>query len=179
MFPRRIATGLLLTASLAMASCGSGGEEVRADGGDTPNETVPTTVVDPSTTLAPSTSEAPLGAGPYPIATLEISFAPADGKATDYTISCLGDTATVIGDVAVAGEAACLALNDGPVRERLIGGVPADRICTEIYGSADTASISGVIDGESVETEVDRTNGCGIDDWDVVLAAVLPAVTPS
>ena len=172
---RRLALGLFVLIALVAAGCGSDGEEVLSGSGDT------AAPVDEATTIPVTTivDDVALGAGPYPIATLDVEFTPDGGKALAYTISCLGDTATVIGDVGVNAESACLALNDDAVRTRLIGGVPSDRICTEIYGSADTASISGTIDDEPVMTEVNRANGCGIDDWDVVLAAVLPAITPS
>ena len=47
-------------------------------------------------------------------------------------------------------------------------------MCTEIYGGPDVATITGDIDGAPVDTTVDRANGCGIDDWDTVLAGLLP-----
>lgn len=52
--------------------------------------------------------------------------------------------------------------------------LPTDQLCTEQYGGADIAQIDGFIDGRSVDTSVDRTDGCGIADWDRLLSDVLP-----
>lgn len=126
-----------------------------------------------SSSTEPSTSEPPLGAGPYPIATLKITLSHPDIEPISYTVSCLGDTATVIGDVAVADQIACLKLADAETKTRLVNP-PTDRICTEQYGGPDEASVRGTFDGSSVNTVIDRTNGCGIDDWDRLMAGVLP-----
>ena len=65
-------------------------------------------------------------------------------------------------------------LNDEAVRTRLIEGAPTDQVCTEQYGGPDEARFVGRIDDNDVDTTVDRTNGCGISDWDSLLAALLP-----
>ena len=81
---------------------------------------------------------------------------------------------------AVSGTAAdsmCRQLAEPAVQSRLIDGVPADQMCTEIYGSADVADVIGELDGQPVSTTFDRTNGCGIDDWDNVMAGLLPLPT--
>lgn len=98
---------------------------------------------------------------------------PDAGIEADYTISC-DATATLSGDdVTVDAEDACDALDDSVVVDRLVEP-PTDRVCTEVYGGADTAEIGGTINESAVETTVDRTNGCGIGDWDDVLDALLP-----
>lgn len=124
---------------------------------------------------ADSLPDGPLGAGPYPVATLDITVTHPDIEDVVYTISCLGDTATVVGEVAVSDQEACLALNDDAVRTRLMEGPPADQVCTEQYGGPDTARIVGRIDDIPVDATVDRVNGCGISDWDSLLVAVLPS----
>ena len=116
----------------------------------------------------------PLGAGPYPVATLDITITHPEADDVNYTISCLGDTATVLGDVPVSEQQACTALADDGVRDRLVNGIPSDQICTEIYGGPDIATIVGTHNGDAVNTSVDRSNGCGIDDWDRLLAGILP-----
>ncbi|MFV1989352.1 MAG: hypothetical protein ACC652_01265 [Acidimicrobiales bacterium] len=115
-----------------------------------------------------------LGDGPYPVATFDITITYPDANDVDYTISCLGDTASVTGEVDVDGPAACTRLADEDVRVRLVEGPPPDQICTEIYGGPDVAIIVGSHDGDVVDTTVDRTNGCGIDDWDQLLKGILP-----
>lgn len=128
------------------------------DGGDT-DETLP-----------------PLGGGPYPIATLLVTVTHPDVDPVAYTISCLGDTATLAPPVeGLSDQGACQALADPDVQTLLIDGPPDDRICTEIYGGPDKASLVGTIDDQSVDAVISREDGCRIDDWDNVLAGILPA----
>lgn len=51
--------------------------------------------------------------------------------------------------------------------------LPTDLMCTEIYGGPQTAQISGVWNGEPVDLEVSRRNGCEISQWDS-LGPLLP-----
>lgn len=117
----------------------------------------------------------PLGAGPYPVGTLEITITHPDADPLSYTISCLGDTATITPPVEGLNEqTACAALSDDATRTLLFDGPPADRICTEIYGGPDEATITGTLDEQPVDVVITRNDGCGIDDWDSTLAGVLP-----
>jgi hypothetical protein len=149
---------VLLFFALFAAACGSSG--VSNSGG--------TDSTDPGDLL---------GAGPYPVATLDITITHPDTGDLSYTISCLGDTATLLGDAAISAEQACTALAGADVSARLIDGAPADQICTEIYGGPDLATIVGTHDGDTVNTTVDRSNGCGIDDWERLLVEILPPAT--
>ncbi len=69
-------------------------------------------------------------------------------------------------------ERACAALADPEVIDAL-RPPSADRVCTEIYGGPEVATITGTVAGAPVDAHVDRTNGCGIARWDV-LAPILP-----
>jgi hypothetical protein len=92
-----------------------------------------------------------------------------------YTVSCTDASSDVSGDaVDVDADAACEALREPAVVERLTQGPPQDQVCTEIYGGDDTAEIEGTIGDRSVDTVADRTNGCAIDTWDELLAPILP-----
>ncbi len=106
---------------------------------------------------------------------LDITVTHPETDDVSYSISCLGDTATITGGPTVDGEQACGALAEEDVRTRLIEGAPVDQVCTEIYGGPDLATIDGTLDGEPVSTTVDRSNGCAIDDWDRLLADILPS----
>lgn len=98
----------------------------------------------------------------------------AAGVERTYTVTCT-DSAELSGDDAdVDADAACAALEDPAVVERLTQGPPQDRVCTEIYGGDDTAAIAGSIGDQPVDTVADRTNGCGIQEWDELLAPILP-----
>jgi hypothetical protein len=117
--------------------------------------------------------EKPLGAGPYPIATLNVKVSHPEFADVDYVISCLGDTATITPDIGLSADHACLALAGADAQELLTQGQPADQICTQIFGGPDIAFISGEIDGQSVSVEIKRNDGCGIAAWDL-LGSALP-----
>lgn len=119
------------------------------------------------------------GAGPpadeFTTADLAITIERPDVAAIEYQVTCEEGTATVAGLDDLPAEAACARLSIPDVQERLIAPpLPGDRVCTEIYGGPDTAHVMGTLDGRPVDTVIDRTNGCGISDWDTVLADVLP-----
>lgn len=159
----------LLTAAVLAAGCGDDDETVSA--GDPAADDGSASDGDP----ADGTGDEPIGGGPYPIADLTVAYEhPDEGVSFTYRITCLGDTATITGDVELDEMDACLALAEPAVQTRLVEGAPADRVCTEQYGGPDVAVITGTLDEQSVDTTVDRTNGCGIGDWDDLLGAVLP-----
>ena len=116
----------------------------------------------------------PIQMGDLAVGTLEITIEHPNTGTITYFIGCQGDTATLQGDVAIDANAACAALARTDVLDRLVHGAPADQICTEIYGGPDTARLVGEIDGQTIDATIDRANGCGIDEWDRLLAAVLP-----
>lgn len=156
----------VVIALLILANC-AGDDTTVADGPDNTSATPPT---------ADDGADEPLGAGPYPVGTLEVTITHPDADPVSYTISCLGDTATITPAVDGLNEqTACTALNDDAVRTLLFDGPPSDRVCTEIYGGPDEASITGTLDEQPVDVVITRNNGCGIDDWDSTLAGILPA----
>ena len=53
--------------------------------------------------------------------------------------------------------------------------LPADMMCTEQYGGPETAHITGRWNGEPVDLELSRTDGCRISQWES-LGPVLPPV---
>ena len=141
--------------TMALAACGGGADEpipVEPDGG----------IGD--------------GAGPPPGAgvDLEITIDHPDIDAYTYRISCDDDSAIVEGIEAVDAEGACAQRGEQSVQDRLVEGPLEDRVCTEVYGGPDTATVVGSIDGRPVDTVIDRTNGCGIAEWDELLGDALP-----
>ncbi|MFN3217785.1 MAG: hypothetical protein ACE367_14925 [Acidimicrobiales bacterium] len=165
-----LALALLTTAVLA-AGCGDDDETVST--GDPAADDGAAT--DDDATDGDGDGDEPIGGGPYPIADLNITYEhPEEGVSFTYRITCLGDTATITGDVELDESTACLALAEPEVQTRLIEGPPADQVCTEQYGGPDVAVITGTLDEQPVDTTVDRTNGCGISTWDDLLGAVLP-----
>jgi hypothetical protein len=51
---------------------------------------------------------------------------------------------------------------------------PADPTlaCTQQYGGPEEARMTGTLEGRPVDVTVDRTNGCGIADYDALFAAL-------
>lgn len=112
----------------------------------------------------------------YPAADLTIRHqAPQADVDVTYTLSCSSDGAEIGGDdVGVDAPAACEALTDPAVVDRLVEGAPQDQICTEQFGGEDVATVAGTIETATVDAAIDRANGCGISDWDDLLAPILP-----
>jgi hypothetical protein len=86
---------------------------------------------------------------------------PGPGKARELRLSC--DSAK---DSSACGTAAGLRASD-------FTAVPADRVCTDIFGGPETASVSGELRGESVRGDFRRQNGCEIKRWKAI-AGLLP-----
>lgn len=109
-------------------------------------------------------------------ADLTVTVSHPDHQTMEYRLVCRdGSADTVEGAlVAVDPARACEALDGAAAASRLVDGPPPDRICTQVYGGPDVATITGNIGERSVSTVIDRTDGCGINDWDEVLGDVLP-----
>jgi len=176
----------LLAVSFAATACGDTAPNITADDDTTPDDTAPDDTAPDDTApddtapddTATNNDEQPLGAGPYPIADLTVN-AYTDGNdmstGSVYRLACLGDTATLTGEsVALSADSMCLTLNDDSVRTRLIDGFPDETACTMQYGGPELAVITGTLDGQPVDTTVDRTNGCGIAEWTGLLGHLLP-----
>ena len=73
--------------------------------------------------------------------------------------------------------AACAALGVEAGRAAL-DPVPADAMCTELYGGPAEARIMGTVDGEAVDARLSRGNGCEIARW-TALRALLPLHDPA
>jgi len=167
----RLTKHLVIAATFVLMAAACGDSASTADVGGTPG-----TAQGTSTTVSPATAGLPLGGGPYPIADLLVTIHP-DGigsaPTATYRISCLGDTATITGNATGSSQSMCLALGRPDVRELILNGAPVDRICTEIYGGPDIATITGTLDGETADFTADRANGCSINDWDSTLIGFL------
>ncbi|MFJ5708909.1 MULTISPECIES: SSI family serine proteinase inhibitor [unclassified Streptomyces] len=75
-----------------------------------------------------------------------------------------------------AAERACERL-EGFARagENPFAPVPADRMCTQIYGGPVTAQVTGTWQGRRIDARFSRSNGCEIDRWENV-EPLLPSV---
>lgn len=195
---------VLAAAALMMTSCGSGADDLASGPDDTSDSDtstsspstdapvastdppvpstdapVPTTDAPVPTTDAPVPStDPPVGGGDLPIVTLDITISHPDFDDVKYTISCLGDTATITGDdTGLDDLRACKRLGRQAVRKRLVQGPKKEFACTDQFGGPDVARIVGTYDGADgvpVDATANRINGCAIADWDDLLSGVLP-----
>jgi hypothetical protein len=136
-----------LLAALALAGCG---------GSDTSTAGGTVTVSPTGSTTAPATN-------------LTIVVVTDTSPATTWHLTC--DPA---GGDHPDPEQACAALDAHG--EQALPPVPADRMCTEIYGGGQTARITGTWRGDPVQASFSRTDGCEIARWNA-LAGLLPQVT--
>ena len=136
---------------------------------------------DTTTTAGATTSSGGQGiAAPFAELTIEIGTAEAPAQAT-ATLQC-GEGVTGTGFLADqdAAAAACHAISSNQeVKDLLLGRTPEPEACTEIYGGPDVAHITGILEGEEVDATIDRTNGCGIFRWDLLVALVGMPRTPA
>ncbi len=182
-----------LVVTLTLAACGGDGTTVSTgdgdgDGNGNGDGDDPTSGLSGEESgdddLLPVDPDAPIQFGSYPIGELAVEITHPDGSVQTYVIGCLGDTATLTGDIdtsgdrpgAVTADVMCTRLADPAVQQRLVDGPPADEVCTLQFGSGHKAVLTGRLDDQPIDTEVDRADGCGIADWDGLLADILPAV---
>jgi hypothetical protein len=143
-------TTLLTTALLATAACGQS-SEVQAGGSMTPTSPGPS---------GGSTS----GAAGHADLTIVVH----NGTATTtWHLTCSPDG----GDHPTPAKACSVLAQRGATA---IPPVPADRMCTQIYGGPQTAHVTGTWRGKPVDASFSRTDGCQTARWDA-LAGLLPA----
>jgi hypothetical protein len=79
------------------------------------------------------------------------------------TLHCDG-SATATGFLSGQADAACALVHQGAV-QHVRSEQHDNRVCSQIYGGPQRATITGTIDGEPVRLTVTRTDGCGTADW--------------
>jgi hypothetical protein len=89
--------------------------------------------------------------------TVVVKAGPEEPERT-YTLAC-----DPVGGDHPDSEAACRLLSE---LEDPLAPVPADVMCTEVYGGPQTATVTGTLRGEPVEATFSRTDGCEISRWD-------------
>jgi hypothetical protein len=98
---------------------------------------------------------------------LQVELDRGDGTEPEtWTLTCVGFVDGSHPDA----EAACehLAAMEDP-----FAPLPADVVCTEQFGGPQTAHVLGRWNGEPVDLELSRTDGCHISQWDA-LGPLLP-----
>lgn len=97
-----------------------------------------------------------------PESSLTVTLDRGDGAETEqWTLTCGPD-----GGTHPDPEAACATVDE--VDSEVLSPVPPDTACTMIYGGPQTATVSGTVQGEQVDAEFSRENGCEIARWDAM-----------
>ncbi|QBI19805.1 hypothetical protein ER308_09715 [Egibacter rhizosphaerae] len=112
-----------------------------------------------------------------PAAEIEIAVQPdEDATTTEYALRC-GDDPGWSGDAPTdrAELPADEVCDDLPDRIEAAREALAAETCTQEYGGPQTASVTGVMDGEDVHLDVHRTDGCGIGAWEALQPLLGPA----
>ena len=101
---------------------------------------------------------------------------PAAGPATRLTITVKADEdaeprqmrleCDPVGGDHPNAEVACQRIADADAD--VFQPVPEDQPCTMIHGGPQTATITGVLDGEQVDASFNRSGGCEIARWDAL-----------
>jgi hypothetical protein len=84
------------------------------------------------------------------------------------TLSCAGLEASGSSWLAdpAAAQAACQVITGNPdAKARLVNGPAMGIMCSQIYGGPEKATVTGMIDGKTVNTSFHRADGCGVTDW--------------
>lgn len=84
------------------------------------------------------------------------------GSSATYTLKCPQGTGTL-----PDARAACSKLRQ--VSAKTFEPVPAGTACTEIYGGPQRAQVSGQLAGKPISAEFERTNGCEIARWGLLV----------
>ena len=107
-------------------------------------------------------------------ATVRLAFSYSDGagERRRATLACTGSRARATGYLARRDERR-LCRRARALRRFLTTPPDPQRVCTEIYGGADTARVRGTIGASDVSRGFSRVDGCAIEEWDRMTAAGL------
>jgi hypothetical protein len=130
-------------ALLALAGCGGAGYVITTGGQG---------VTEPSTTAPATVLTIVVDDGSGGQRTVHLTCEPAGGDHPDPA-------------------AACAVLERAGAEQ--LPPVPKDRMCTQIYGGAQTARITGTWRGKAVDARLSRKDGCEMARWDA-LQGLLP-----
>ncbi|MFI7586071.1 SSI family serine proteinase inhibitor [Spongisporangium articulatum] len=138
--------GLAAGLALALTACGGTGSDV-------------------DVTASPGASAGAMTAS----ADLTIIVTGSGQKAKTWHLTCMDDGMS--GGDHPDPAAACAALARSAATA--LPPVGKDRMCTELYGGDDEATITGTWRGRAVKAELNRRNGCEISRWEA-LVGLLP-----
>ena len=100
---------------------------------------------------------------PSPQIALSVQVDVGDGAVVKHTLRCSPTSGNHPNRWA-----ACKVLLAGGVA--VLKPVPSDAMCTQVYGGAQKAVVTGTWNGKKVSAKFTRTDGCQISRWDAVKA---------
>jgi hypothetical protein len=161
---------LVAVAVAAALAMGCGGDDQTVEAGNVATTTTAVTATTTTTTTDETTTS--LGANPVTgEISLTIRVVSQGAPLRDATITCNEGAASGTGFLAddSAARAACdlLLTNPSAVR-RLVEGREPGLMCTQQYGGPEEATVKGTIGGQAVNAGVNRRDGCGIAEWNML-----------
>jgi hypothetical protein len=91
------------------------------------------------------------------------------------TLTCLGTWANATGYLREAPEEGCQQAHQ--LADLLLNAPAPDRVCTQIYGGPQIATVQGTINGRWIHRALSRTNGCELADWEQMGPLLAPKAT--
>ena len=107
--------------------------------------------------------------GPFTYAKVLVTVIVPGYDFIEYEINCDGDVATVDGTDKINANDACASLARGAVIGRLSEGQDNTRLCSQLNPEEGDLQVLGVVGEARINTFISRSDGCGQDDWDVLL----------
>lgn len=160
---RAIAVGVAALLPLIATGCG-GTDDVTTTPGSGSGGNVTST----GPSAKPGESPEPTASGP---AELTIVIDDGGGGMTTWTLTCEPP-----GGSHPNPAAACQVL--AAKGASALPPVPPDRMCTQIFGGPERATITGTWKGTAVSARLNRTNGCEIGRWNALQGLLPPASGP-
>ena len=154
----RVRLGVIITLGLVLATtgCGAGGGRPQA------SPSAPT-APSPSATTSASPSASPSATG---ASQLTIVVDDGAGATTTWTLTC--DPA---GGTHPDPEQACAAV-DG--HRSALNPVPKGKMCAQVYGGPERATVSGTWRGEQILATLSRTDACQTARWNALVGLLPP-----
>jgi hypothetical protein len=118
------------------------------------------------------------GTAPAAVVALKLSVTDAPGATPrPATLTCLGTWANATGYLRGTPEEGCR--QAGRLARWLLSPPDPERVCTQVFGGPQTATVDGAINGRRIPRAFSRTDGCELADWDQMGLLLAPTAINS
>jgi hypothetical protein len=90
-------------------------------------------------------------------------------------LNCMGTSTNATGYLRETPTEGCQQARQ--LADLLLNAPASDRVCTQIYGGPQTATVQGTINGRWIRRAFSRTNGCELADWEQMGPLLAPKAT--